>query len=43
MKFSEKYTGYICASFMIPDHELDTFQILLTPLKNDLYSKSTVV
>lgn len=25
LKFSEKYTGYMCASFMIPEHEMDTF------------------
>lgn len=43
LKYSEKYTGYVTATFMIPPDELDTFSILLPAVKNDLYSKSQQV
>lgn len=42
-KFSEKYTGYVTTPFMIPEHELDSFDKMTNTLKNDLYSKNQQV
>lgn len=42
-KFSEKYTGYITAGLLVPEHELDTFAAMADAIKNDLYSKNEQV
>lgn len=39
-KFSEKYTGYITATILIPENEIGSFTTMITGIKNDLYSKN---
>ncbi len=43
MKYSEKYTGYVTTSFLIPPDEEDIFGKMKSQITNDLYSKNESV
>ena len=42
-KYSEKYTGYINAGILIPNAEIEIFQLMVDQVKNDLFSKNESV
>lgn len=39
-KYSEKYTGYVASSILIPEYETDIFAQLIKTVKNDLFSSN---
>lgn len=39
-KYSEKYTGYVAASIMIPEYETDIYANINRAVKSDLYSSN---